>query len=215
MGKRHEDEHCLAEYLVPLVLGHVFYGAAVVESVGQLDEDDTDIVIEGKEDALEILGLDALCSGSAAFFLIFKHILDFGQAVDEGGNLVPEKIPDVFRGVGGVFHDIVQKCSGDGLAAKAYVSDHDSGDRYRMENIWLPGTPADILVGFIGKLECLLDYLKLIFSGTSLAGGLLEVRIASRDDLVVLLCEFRRSHLILSQCYSCSRSGTHRIVPPR
>ena len=63
-----------------------------MESVGQLDEDDTDIVIEGKEDTLEILGLDALCSGSAAFFLIFKHILDFGQAVDKGGNLVPEKI---------------------------------------------------------------------------------------------------------------------------
>ena len=48
VGERNEDEHCLAKYLVPFVLRHVLDGAAVVEPVGELDEDYADIVIESK-----------------------------------------------------------------------------------------------------------------------------------------------------------------------
>ena len=60
VGQRDENEHGFREDLVTLVLRHVLYGAAIVQAVGQFNEDHTHVIVEGEEDALEILGLEAL-----------------------------------------------------------------------------------------------------------------------------------------------------------
>ena len=210
MSEWNKDEHCLAENLIPLVLRHILNCAAVVEPVGEFYQDDAHIVIECQEDSLEVLSLHALSSIIALFLLIFKHILDFGKAVDEGCNLVPEKVPYVFRSECRILHDIVKQGSRNGLAAQANVSDHDSGNCDGMENIGFTRTSADILMSLIGEFKCLLDYLKLIFTGASLAGNLLQVRIAPRNDFVISLCEFRCSHITLSQYCTCLHSGKRR-----
>ena len=59
MRQRNEQIHGFAEYLVALVFRHELYGPDIVEAVGEFDKHYADIVVEGDEDAPEILGLEA------------------------------------------------------------------------------------------------------------------------------------------------------------
>ena len=54
MCERNEDKHGLVQDLVSLVFRHELYSTAVVQSVRKLDEYDSDIIIEGEKDPLEI-----------------------------------------------------------------------------------------------------------------------------------------------------------------
>ena len=75
VGEGNEDEHSLSENLVPLVLRHIFYGAAIVQTVGQLYQDHTHVIIECQENTLEIFRLNALDLG---LVFIVENRLDFG-----------------------------------------------------------------------------------------------------------------------------------------
>ena len=57
VGQRYEYEHGLAQNLVTLVFRHEFDGAAVVQTVRQLYQHDTYVIVESQEDTLEILSL--------------------------------------------------------------------------------------------------------------------------------------------------------------
>ena len=64
-----------------------------MQAVRQLDQDHPDIIIEGQEDTLEILGLAALF-GKTGFVLriIVQDSLDLGESLDQGGYLLSEEI---------------------------------------------------------------------------------------------------------------------------
>ena len=67
---------------------HEFYGPAVVQAIGKLDEHHTHVVVKGKKYALEVLCLHALL---LCLVLVVKHGLDLCQTVHEAGNLFSEK----------------------------------------------------------------------------------------------------------------------------
>ena len=108
MGEGNEDKHGLAEDLVPLVLRHVFDRAAVVETVGKLDEHHAYIVIERKEDTFEVFSLQALLLG---LVLVVENGLDLGKSFYNCRYLVAEEVAKVIDCICGVFYNIMEKGS--------------------------------------------------------------------------------------------------------
>ena len=191
VGQRDKDEHGLRKDLVPLVLRHVLYGAAVVQAVCQLDEDHPHVIVQGEQDALEILGLEALLGNvrPAGLLLRIQDILDFGKAVHQRGNLVSEVLPDILHGIIRVFHHIVQQGGRYGLVAQADVVHHNLGHGDGMQHIRLSAAPPHIAVRVTGKVEGPPDHLHLLLVGTSLLGRCLQHLPISGNDLIVFLSE--------------------------
>ena len=195
MGKRNEYEHGLAEDLVPFMFGHEFDCPAVVQAVRQLDQHDSDIVIQGKQDAFEIFCLHTLLH---CLILIVKHCLDLSQSIHKSSDFVSEKFAEVIDSIVGIFDDIMEKGGYNGLVAKADVVDHNLRHRNGVQDVWLAGTPSDALVRFISKLECLLDDVEFVGVGAPFACGLLEVCILSCYDFIVLTCKYRYfAHMLI------------------
>ena len=139
MGKRNENVHRLAENLVPFVLGHEFYGAAVVQTVSKLYQHNTYIIIESQEDTFEILGLEAFGIGVilGLLVLVVENVLDLRKSFYQRGYLVPEDMADIVHGIIRVLHHIMQQGSRYRLVAQAYIIDDNLGDSDRMQYIWL------------------------------------------------------------------------------
>ena len=197
--QRDEDEHGLGEDLVPLVLGHVFDGAAVVQPVRELDQHDADVVVEGQQDALEVLRLEALRAGRLTLaVLVVQHGLDLGEAVHQGRDLVPEEVADVLDRVGGVFDDVVQQGGADGLAAQADLRDDNLGDGDGVEHVRLARAAADVLMGLVGELEGLPDDLHLLFVLAALGGDLHQRGVLLVDQAEIIGCELGKTHYLAS-----------------
>ena len=188
MGERNEDEHCLTEDLVPLVLWHELDRTAVVQTVSKLDQDYTHIVIEREEDSLEILCLHAFLCG---LVFIVEHGLDLSKTFHDGCDLISEQAAQILYSVVGVFYHIVKEGGDDRLVSQSYVADHYLCDSNRMKYIWLAGASSDTLVSFIGKFKGLLDLLEFVFAVAAFSCSFLQVGIVSCYDLVIILVEFR------------------------
>ena len=185
MRQRNEDEHGLGQNLVPLVLRHVLDGAAVVQAVGQLDEHHPHVVVEGKEDALEILCLHA---GRV------QHVLDFGEPVHQQGNPVSETLPDVLDGVIRVFHHVVQEGGRDGLVAQADIVHHNLRHGNGMQHIRFSAATPHIVVGVVGKVEGLPHHFQLVLVGAALLGRCLEHLPRAGNQFIILLTKLRKTH---------------------
>ena len=137
MRQRNENEHGLAQNLVALVFRHEFDGAAIVQTVSELDQYHADIIIESQENTFEILRLEALRVAGiiVLLVLIVEHVLDFRQTVDERRDLVPEQMLDIIHGVIRVFHHVVQQCRRYGLVTQSDIIDHNLGDGDRVQDI--------------------------------------------------------------------------------
>ena len=183
-----EDEHGFAQDLVPLVLRHMLDGAAVVQTVGQFDEHHAHIVVHRQEDALEILGLQALLGDVRAVGLLLRiqHVLDLGESVHQRSNFVPETLPEVFHGVVRVFHNVVQG-GRYGLVAQADVVHYNLGYGDGMQHVRLSAAPAHVLVRLVGKLESPLHYFQFCVIGAPLFSALEQFGVVPRNQFVVLL----------------------------
>ena len=195
VGQGNEDEHCLGENLVTLVLGHEFDGPAVVKAVGELYQSHPHVVVEGEQYALEILGLVAFDVRTALTVLVVEYGLDLGKPVHQGGDFVSELRPEVFDGIRRVFHDIVQEGCGDAFVTEPYFAYNDLRDLYRMDDVWLPGTAADVPVGAVGEIERLPDHLKFLFRVAAASGHLLKRKPFLPDEGVIFYGELRETHL--------------------
>ena len=133
VGEGNEDEHSLSENLVPLVFRHIFYGAAIVQTVSQLYQYHTHVIIECEENTLEIFRLNALDLG---LVFIVENRLDFGETVNKGGDFVPEEVAYILYSIVGVLHDIVQKRSNNGFAAQTNFIHDYCRDFNRVYDIW-------------------------------------------------------------------------------
>ena len=196
VGQRDENEHCLAQNLVPLVFGHIFYGPAVVQAVCELYQHDAHVVIDSQQYALEVLGLYALAPG---LVLLVQHGLYLRQALDQGRDLVAEEVAYVLHSIVRILDDVMKKGGRNRLVAETDLADDYHRNRNRMYYIRLARAPAHTLMGGIGELEGLLDHGQLIPVRATFRRGLLEGCVFPGNLLQVLFCEFRcRGH------FSCS-----------
>ncbi len=91
----------------------------------------------------------------------------------------------------------MKKSRGDGLVAQTYVAHHYLRHLYGVNDIRFTGTPSDILVRLIGKVESLLNYGEFLFVLASLLGQFLQAGIFFFYDFVVVFVKFRTFHTLL------------------
>ena len=97
---------CLAGNLVLLVYLHELKRAHVVQAVGNLYEDDTNVFAHGEQELLEVLGLlRCLHAEYSARYL--------REAAYDTGNLVAEQVSYVFYGVVRILDNVMEKCCAD------------------------------------------------------------------------------------------------------
>jgi hypothetical protein len=101
-GQRRVDVHGLARDAHPAVVGEVAQRPHVVETVGQLDQDDADVVHHGQEQLAEVLGLPLLRGRE-------RDLADLGHALHDVEDVVAEILLDAL-GVGeGVLQHVVEQ----------------------------------------------------------------------------------------------------------
>ena len=86
-GQGRVDVHGLAGDAHAALLGQVLEGAHVVQAVGELDQDDPDVVHHGQEQLAEVLGLALLGGGEG-------DLADLGDALDDVQDVGAEVLLD-------------------------------------------------------------------------------------------------------------------------
>ncbi len=117
-------------------------GAHVMQPVGQLDDDDPDVLGHRQEHFAQVFDLRVL----------FGLVRDAGQlrdTVDQGRDLGAEAVGDLFARDHGVFDDVVQERRRDRRAVHLEIR-QDVGHRERMHHVRLAGGPQLPLVGRVG-----------------------------------------------------------------
>ena len=106
-AERRVDLHGLAGDAELLLGRQPVQGAHVVEPVGELDEDDPDVLGHRQEHLPDVLGLLLLVA-------VGREARQLGHAIDEVGDLCAEALLDVGQAVFGVLGDVVEQGSLDG-----------------------------------------------------------------------------------------------------
>ena len=130
-------------------------GAHVVQAVGELDEDDADVVDHGEHHLAQVLGLLLLAGGEV-------DLADLGDAFDDMSDLLAEFLANVDDGDGGVLDRIVEKSGGDGDRVHFHFGENQSNFE-RMNQVRLAGGAGlafvmlqGIVVGFLDDGEIVL-----------------------------------------------------------
>ena len=115
----------------------------VVQAIGQLNEQDADVLRHRDQHFAEVFGLS------------FAHgreldLRNFGQAFDEERDLFPAQTFNFFAGGKGVFEGVVEKGRGDRHVVHPHV-DQDAGDFERMNEIGLAAQSLLPVVHLRGK----------------------------------------------------------------
>ncbi len=138
----------------------MFEGAHVVQAVGELDEDDADVVDHGEHHFAEVLGLRFFPGREIDF-------ADLGDAFDDVGDLFAEFLADFNGGDRGVFDGVVEEAGGDGNGIHFHVGENVA-DFERMHEIGLAGGAVLSGVMLLGKFVGFLDEVEVVV-GTVLA----------------------------------------------
>ena len=86
----------------------------------------------------------------------------FGEPVDDGCYFFPEVVLDVFDGIFGVFHYVVQQGGAYRCRAQTYFLTDDTSHGDRVQYVGFARSSAYSLVGFFGKFERTLDNLDFL-----------------------------------------------------
>ncbi len=146
VGQRREDLQRLAGDALLLFRLHRGQGAHVVQSVGQLDDDDADIAGHGDQHLAQVLGLLVLQVGAQ-----LGQFADLGLALHDPPHVRAELRLD--HGEGHAFHvfyRVVEKARRDGVGVQAQLR-QDVRHRHRMGDVRLAALAVDPLVGVAGK----------------------------------------------------------------
>ena len=135
-----------------------------MEPVGELYEDDPDVVVERQKNSLEVLRLHALLLEhfGTLSVIVVKDRFDFGKPVHQGGDFLSEEVPDILHRIVGVFNYVVEKGGAYGLAAEPDVGYDNLCNLEGMEYIRLSRASANVFMGFVCKNEGLLDKHQLL-----------------------------------------------------
>ena len=130
---------------------HEFERAHVVQSIGELDQNDADIFRHRKEHFA--IGLELL------IFLRFERDApELGDAVDERGNLGTEHILNLVELKDGVLDHIMQEGGGDRFVVEVQFG-QDLSDLQRVIDIGFAGGALLFFVPFLGDEVGALDQL--------------------------------------------------------
>ena len=147
--ERRVDLHRLAGDALLLLARQRVQGAHVVQPVGELDEDDADVLGHRQEHLADVLGLLLLVGMGA-------ELRQLRDAVDEVGDLGPEALLDVADRVLGVLGDIVEQRRGDRDGIEAELrEDLRRGDG--VGDVRLARGALLLAVGFDGEVERAVD----------------------------------------------------------
>ena len=130
VGDRGVDLEGLRGDLFLLVFGEELERLEVVEPVGQLDEDDPEVVGHGQDDLADGLGPAGLGRG-------FLDAADLGHALDEAGDVLAEGFLEFGRRDVGVLQDVVEKPGDEGRPVEVHVGEMVR-DLERMAEIGFP-----------------------------------------------------------------------------
>ena len=115
-----------------------------MQAVGQLDDDDADVLGHRQEHLAQVLDL-------RVFLRLVRNARQLRDAFDQLRDLVAELRGDFFAGDDGVFDDVVQQRGGDRLAVHL-ESARIAGDGQRMLDVRLARGAALPPVGAVGDL---------------------------------------------------------------
>ena len=123
------DFHGLLGNPLPSLHRKEFQSPHIVEPVGQLDQDDSDVVHHGQEHLAKILRL-------AGFLGVKAELVDLGEPVDDVGNVLAEFLFDLLQRSDRVLHDVVQQSHADTTGVELHVG-QDIGHGQRMVEVRL------------------------------------------------------------------------------
>src|SRR5690606_21631671 len=155
VGDRHVDVQRLPGDAAALVRRHGVQGAHVVQAVGELHQDHTDVLHHGEQHLAEVLRL-RLGLGTEL------DLGELGNAVDQLGDLLAELLGNLVLYGGGVFENVVQ----DGGNERGLVHAHsreDAGDRDGMRDVRFAGEALLPLVRLGAEAVGAFDVLHLVF----------------------------------------------------
>ena len=170
VGERGEDLERLLRLLLLLRLRHRADRAHVVEPVGELDQDDPDVLGHRDHHLAVVLGLAVVAALEG----------DAGQlrnAVDQLADLLAELIPHLVERRARVLDGVVQERGAERRRVEAHAR-ADLGDADRVDDEVLPGGPALVGVAVAGEHERLLDE-----PAVDLLGGLVGVLLDHREQV--------------------------------
>ena len=152
VGQGRIDVEGFAGNLVLLAGPHGPQRAHIVQAVGNLDEDDADIVVHRQQQLLEVLGLrrGAVTEDAAR---------NLGQPVHDLCDFRAEQVLDVLYRIVRVFHHIMQQGRADGSRSQADFHASDAGHGDGMQDIRFARASAHAFVRLSGEIECFRDNL--------------------------------------------------------
>ena len=151
-----------------------------MQTVSDLDQHHTDILVDGEQQTTEVLRL--LRS------LVTEHTAaDLRQTTHDLGDLVAKQSGDVFHRIIGVFHHIMQQRSTDTRATQTDLTHTDTRDGKGMHDIRLTTQTTHPVVRLVSKIERMRDDLHFLPVGS--------VRIVVQQRLKLAL-----NHLLFSLC---------------
>ncbi len=131
VGDRRVDVARLLRDLDPALLRQVVQRPHVVEPVGQLHEDDADVVDHRQQHLAEVLGLALLARREL-------NRAELGHPLHHVGHVRPEELLDALDRRLGVLDDVVEEPRGDGDDVEVHVGE-EIGDLERVDEVRLTG----------------------------------------------------------------------------
>jgi hypothetical protein len=114
VGEGGIDVECLSSDGLLALRLQMFQRAHVVKTVGKFDEHNADIGNHGEEHLSDVLCLTILAIGELDF-------VDFGDAINDVGDLFAEGCSNFTAGHGGIFDGIVEKAGCDGGGVELHL----------------------------------------------------------------------------------------------
>ena len=177
-----------------LVLRERSQGTHIMQPVGQLDDDDPDILRNGQDDLAKVLSL-----GRSGRFI--DHIFDLRQPVNDPGYLFPKMKTDIVKCVIGILHHIMQQRADNGRNAHADFTGYDGCHLQRMVDIRFTAVATHILVGICRQIECTPN--EFFISRLPDSGYPQQIAVFP-DDLFFLYLRVCRNH-ISSEPFWCTK----------
>jgi hypothetical protein len=126
----------------------------LLQTVGELDEDDANVVDHRQQHLADVLRLSLFLAGKL-------NLVDLGDALDDVGNLLAELALQILAGDGRVFHRVVQQAGGDGGGVHLHLGEH-GGDFQGMDEVGFARGAGLARVVALGEFVRLADQLKIV-----------------------------------------------------
>ena len=175
VGQRGIQVERLARNLVLLVGRLGVQRAHVVQTVGYLNQDHTDILAHGEQQLLEVLCLSrGLFAKDAS--------ADLCQSVDDLCNLRTEHVLDILNGEVGILHNIVEQGCTDTGRTQSYLRAHNLCHGDGVHDIGLARQSSHALVSLTCEIECFSNQVHLL--------AMARVQVVIDEFLVRIINQF-------------------------